>query len=257
MDKVNEDKNRFGITSFVLHIIAMAAMLCDHLWGTFFVNSDLFGYVGRIAFPIFAFLIVEGYFHTKSIKDYMIRLWIFAMISEIPFNLMMAHDFIYPFHHNVLWTFLLSLIAIIFMEKTKHKHIVFRLIVYPIVIVVFYLLGMVTFVDYNGYGVLMVILFYFTRIKPEDSTVKKAVLLIIQVIGMYIINVEMMKGLMLIVDIGGSSFEFAKQGLALFALPFIWLYNGKQGYYNKYVKYFYYAFYPVHMFILGLWIYLL
>jgi len=74
---------------------------------------------------------------------------------------------------------------------------------------------------------------------------------------MYIINVEMMKGLMIIVDIGGRSFEFVKQGIALFALPLIWLYSGKQGYYNKYVKYFYYLFYPVHMLALGLWIYLL
>ena len=129
MEKINEVKKQFGISSFVLHVIAMAAMLCDHLWGTSFVNSDLFGYVGRIAFPIFAFLIVEGYFYTKNLKKYLLRLLIFALISEIPFNLMMAHDFIYPFHHNVLWTFLLSLIVIVFMEKTKHKHIAFRLIV--------------------------------------------------------------------------------------------------------------------------------
>lgn len=257
MDKVNDEKRRRGISAFVLHIIAMATMLCDHLWGTFFVKSDLFGYVGRIAFPIFAFLIVEGYFHTKNLKKYLLRLLIFALISEIPFNLMMVHAFIYPFQQNVLWTFLLALLAIIVFEKTKAKHIVFRIIVWPLVIVLFYLLGIITFVDYNGYGVLMVMLFYFTRITPEDSTVKKAVLLIIQVIGMYIINVEMMKGQMLIIDVGGTVFEFAKQGLALLALPFIWLYNGKQGYYNKYVKYFYYTFYPVHMLVLGLWIYLL
>lgn len=257
MERVIDEKGRWGISAFSLHIIAMAVMLCDHLWGISFVNNDFMGYIGRLAFPIFAFLIVEGYFHTKSLKKYMLRLLAFALISEIPFNLMMVHAFIYPFQQNVLWTFLLSLFAIIIFEKTREKNIVFKLIIYPMVIILFYLLGIITFVDYNGYGVLMVILFYFTKIRSEASGMKKAGLLIVQITGMYIINAEMMKGLMLMVDIGGVSFEFAKQGIAVLALPIIWLYNGKQGYYNKYVKYFYYLFYPVHLLVLGLWIYLL
>ena len=57
-------------TAMVLHLLAMAFMLCDHLWGTVVPRNDWLTCIGRIAFPIFAFLIVEGYFHTKNLKKY-------------------------------------------------------------------------------------------------------------------------------------------------------------------------------------------
>ena len=107
------------ITSAGLHILAMALMLCDHAWATVVPGNDWLNCVGRLAFPIFAFMLVEGYFHTRSVKKYMLRMLVFALISEIPFNLMVGGGWFYPVHQNVLWTFLIALVMIHWNEKAK------------------------------------------------------------------------------------------------------------------------------------------
>ena len=99
-----------AITSFGLHILAMVCMLCDHLWATVIPwKADWMTCIGRLAFPIFAFMTVEGFFHTRNLKRYAARMLLFALLSELPFNLMMSGSLISPFHQNVLWSFLLCL----------------------------------------------------------------------------------------------------------------------------------------------------
>ena len=71
----------FEHTAAVLHIIAMTLMLMDHLWATLLPAQDWLTCIGRIAFPVFAFMTVEGYFHTHNLKKYMLRLLLFALIS--------------------------------------------------------------------------------------------------------------------------------------------------------------------------------
>ena len=250
---ISEDKDkRTGITSFVLHIIAMILMLCDHLWGTFLTKYDILTCIGRMSFPLFASMLVEGFRHTSNRKKYVSRLFVFAVISEIPFNLMMASRLINPFHQNVLWSFLLGIVLMSIYDRIKeNKHVLGRLGGYAIVTVIFYLLGIVTFVDYYGYGILMIALFYFTEIQMSQSVFCKMLNMAIQIAGMYWINCGMMKGLLLTFTIMGIPFKFYQQGFALLSLPLIWLYNGKQGYYNRGIKYFYYLFYPVHIAVLG------
>ena len=101
-----------GISSFALHILAMTLMLCDHLWATLLPGQEWLTCIGRMAFPIFAFMIVEGYFHTSNVRKYILRLFAFAIISEVPFNLFYGSSVIFPFHQNVLWTFLIAVLSV-------------------------------------------------------------------------------------------------------------------------------------------------
>jgi len=237
-----------GLSSFTLHLLAMLFMLCDHLWATFLGGVTWMSHVGRIAFPIFAFMLAEGFFHTKDVRKYRKRLILFALLSEIPFNLMMARSLFYPIHQNVLWTFLLGVFAMEALEKRRDRGLLYKAIFYPLVILGFYLLGIIGFVDYYGYGILMILLFYFTRRREGDTSGRRLWKMALQAVGLYWINCELMKGLLITVPFFG---EIHQQGLALLALLPIWLYNGRQGPYNKAIRALYYWFYPVHMLLLG------
>ncbi len=88
-NRINESTfNGFDISAAALHIIAMTLMLMDHLWATLLPAKEWLTCAGRVAFPIFAFMAVEGYFHTRNFKKYMLRMLLFAVLSEVPFDLM-------------------------------------------------------------------------------------------------------------------------------------------------------------------------
>jgi hypothetical protein len=237
---------KFETTSFSLHLMAMLFMLCDHLWGTIVPGNDWLTCIGRVCFPIYAFLLVEGYFHTSNLKKYVKRLLLFAVISEIPFNLAMASSVIYPFHQNVLWSFLIALGLIHCNEKAKSTgKLWLRIIVAVFTILAGYLLGLITMVDYYHAGILMVLTFYFFHHRNWWDYVG-------QLLCLGYINLELLGGFGYEVVLFGETVFLTRQGLALLALIPIWLYKGKQGYHSKWWKYFCYAFYPVHLLILGL-----
>ena len=226
-----------------LKLLAMLFMLLDHMWATVIPGAQWMTNVGRLAFPIFAFQIAEGYFHTHSYKKYLQRMVLFALISEIPFNLMHG-GVIYPFAQNVMFTFVLALLLIRVLDKAREKSTAAFVIALPLVLLISMPLGFVTFVDYYGFGVLMVILFYLAHGKSWGW--------LLQLAGMWIINVNMMGGLTIPLDILGLHFDLTQQGLALLALIPIWLYNGKQGPHSRAIQYACYAFYPVHILVLSL-----
>lgn len=157
---LKENKFKLETTTFSLHIMAMLFMLCDHLWGTIVAGNDWLTCIGRLTFPIYAFMIVEGYFHTKNLKKYVGRLLLFAIISEIPFNLAMGSRIFYPIHQNVLWSFLIAIGLIYWNEKVREKEIWKRIFVGIATVCIAYIGGIITFVDYYNAGILMVLVFY-------------------------------------------------------------------------------------------------
>lgn len=239
-------KKRWELSSASLHVLAMLFMLMDHLWATVFSGQNWLTCVGRLAFPLFAFLCVEGYFHTRNFKRYMMRMLVFALLSEIPFDLMYGGTVFYPFHQNVLWTFLVGLMGIHWMECARISGNRLRYVLTAVISVILgFLLGTLGMTDYYGAGVLTVFVFYFFHGRSWWC-------LLGQFIGLYWINVELLRGQYYPITILNYEWHLHEQGLALLSLVFIWLYRGKQGYHTKPFQWFCYAFYPVHMLILGL-----
>lgn len=237
---------KMDLSAAALHILAMAFMLMDHLWATLLPAQEWLTCVGRIAFPIFAFMAVEGYFHTHNLKKYLLRMLIFAVISEVPFDLMYGGTWFYPVHQNVIWTLMMGLAGIHLMETVRKKKSTFvYILVSAIVVILGGLLGTLSMVDYYGIGVLTVFIFYFFR-------GRKWWCLLGQMLTLYWVNVELLGGLMYPIRLFGMEFELCQQGLALLALLPIWLYRGRQGYHSKPFQYFCYAFYPIHMLVIVL-----
>lgn len=245
-----ETKKRFGfnISSFTLHILAMAFMLLDHMWATITPGRDWMTFLGRIAFPIFAFMIVEGYYHTSDFKKYIRRMLIFALISEVPFDLMYNGTVIYPFHQNVMWTFLIALIAMKLMDRVKDRakekgKMVSAVFGCALISILAIILGFAGFVDYYGTGVATVLVFYFFRGRKWWNYLG-------QFLCIFYINYELLAGRTYFINIFGNEVEVIQQAFAIFSLIFIWLYKGRQGYHSKWFKYFCYAFYPGHIVVL-------
>ena len=229
------------MSSFILHLIAFTTMFLDHMWHTNIVHADIFNYIGRLAFPIFAFMIVEGFFHTSNRKKYMIRMLIFALISEIPFNLMVYRTIFAPAYQNVLWTFLISMMLMYLNEKLDKKDNAFKTSIIMFgTMIVGGILGILFSSDYGAGGVLTVLTFYYFREKKWSNY-------LIQLAIMIVINLEMLGSSRYIMF---DSFAIPGQIFAILSLVFIWLYNGKQGPYNKVIKNIYWLFYPVHMCLL-------
>ena len=235
------------LSASALKIIAMVCMLCDHVWATVapgYEETLWLTMVGRIAFPIFAFQIAEGFSRTYNSRAYTKRLFWFAVLSEIPFNLMNSGSVIWPLHQNVLFTFWLSVLILCRLKRCKERNNLYYILNVVIFSLIGYVVGTLLFMDYYGYGVLMVILFYVCRDLPYGR--------IGELVGMVYINAHLMKGLVIPIEIAGGEFSLPLQGLAVLALIPIWLYNGEKGKHYKVIQPLCYAFYPAHILILAL-----
>ena len=241
-----QEKRPVGIDALTLHILAMLFMLCDHAWATVISGQEWLTAVGRLAFPIFAFMLAEGFRRTGSAKRYALRLLVLALLSEIPFDLMYGATVFYPFHQNVIWTFLIAMLCMWAISAVrKHGKILLTIPVCLIAAAVGYLAGRLLMTDYGGEGVLTVLLFYLF---PGKAWWQK----LFQTLGMIGLNCILLASLVIPVSLFGHTVELPEQGLALLALIPIWLYNGKQGYHSRCTRLICYGFYPVHMLILAL-----
>lgn len=218
------------MTGYWLKVIAMVTMLIDH--GTAILvpgNSSFYiigRSIGRLAFPIFCFLLVEGFLHTSNVKKYLLRLGIFALISEIPFDLAFNHTLFELGHQNIFFTLLIGLLVLIGVRYVdeKHKGKGSYVFLNAGIIIGGCLLALILATDYYFAGVLMILSFYQFR---HNKVLLTAALVII--------------------------YNFALGGiqiLAVFAMIPILFYNGQRG--TKINKYVFYSFYPVHILTLYL-----
>ena len=144
------------MSSFVLKVIACITMFIDHIGYAIYGKLSWCNYIGRIAFPIFAYQITEGYAHTKSLKKYFLRLLVFAIVSQIPF--MLFHSIISrDFGLNIFFTLLLGLLSIFLFEKLPSK-----LLSIPF-IALLCAFAEITNMDYGYWGVLLIFVFYLCK----------------------------------------------------------------------------------------------
>lgn len=221
------------MSSFALHIWAMLLMLCDHLQLTLLPDLPILRCVGRLAFPLFAFMAVEGYLHTRSLKKYLLRLLMLAVISEIPFDLLVSGSVVDPMHQNVIWTIILGLCCIRAFENISAD---LKKMLSAVVIIASLAAAIIARVDYSSAGVLTLLAFYAFR----GNTLWCRLM---QLLSLAFINLALL---------GGIKFAFPYQALAVLSLPIIWLYDGSQGPHNGFIKAANYLFYPAHMLILAL-----
>ncbi len=233
-----------GFTSNMLRTIAVILMLSDHIWATYMSFGNWMTYIGRMAFPIFAFQIAEGFVHTSNFKKYALRLLGFALVTEIPFNLFYSSRWFNPYHQNVLFTLLLGLLAIYVIDNAKKNRTAKNIALSVLWLGLICIASVIGFVDYGFLGLLTVVMFYILRDFPFAW--------LAQLVAMVLINIVFFEGQMFNVEIFGRMVEIPSQGFAVFSLIPIWLYGGKKGKSSKVMQYGFYAFYPVHMLVLYL-----
>lgn len=215
-----------------LKIIAICAMAIDHFaasilyygfilpavplvphttaWTLYQIYQGM-RFIGRIAFPIFCFLLVEGFLHTSSRAKYAFRLFLFSLISEIPFDLALFHSFADKGYQNVFFTLLIGFLVIWAMEKAEETSFSFPLSLLAFSLGCFsaYILN----TDYDYKGVLLITVLYLFRYNPGLRTLAGCISLIWE----------------------------PPACLAFFPIQ---MYNSKRG---MSLKYFFYLFYPVHL----------
>ncbi len=230
------------LSAVSLRVLALALMLLDHLWASVVPGNDWMHYLGRLAFPIFAFQIAQGYRHTRDFTRYARRLGLFALVSEIPFNLLLSGSAVFPFQQNVMVTLLLGLLACRQWDRLLAAQTRKRRLVLILQLMGLLLLGVVLFPDYGVFGVVTVLAFHVLRGFPGEKLAQLAAMIAIHVYGY--------RGQDLLLFNGALSFPV--QGLAVLALIPIWLYGGEKGSAPKWFPWVSYLFYPAHMLVLAL-----
>ncbi len=249
------------MSALVLKIIACAAMLIDHIGAAWGITE--FRYIGRLAFPIFAFLLVNGFRHTRSTGKYMLRMAIFAVISEVPYDLLFSWKWVDFSRQNVFITLFLGLACIAMFDEAKKKSILLAMVPVAVCCAV----AMALNCDYSYIGILTVMachLFYGDDFKNR-ALLAAAMLLLSSwyAISFHAANFVLdTTGFDLHAHFYSKPFFFAspgyKQIFRVFALIPIFMYNGKKGAMPrskvaaKAVQYGFYIFYPAHILIIFL-----
>ena len=150
-----------------LKIIAMISMIFDHVGDNFFPEMVWMRIIGRMAMPIFAFCIAEGFAHTHDKAKYLRRMLIFGVVSEVPFDLVTARKVLEFSHQNIMFTFAWAIIGLLIFDKVGTSSLkrwaknLIRVIVFIVFLVGSIILGL----DYNMAATAIIFVFYMLRKK--------------------------------------------------------------------------------------------
>lgn len=233
------------LSANTLKIIAVTAMLIDHIaWcfvDTYSVLGQIMHIIGRMTAPIMCYFIAEGYHYTRNCKKYLLRLGIFAVISWFPYVLMeygklpiyIENDRIYLIYkQGVIFTFFLGLLSLMIIHSDR-LHIAFKIALMAIILPLS-LIG-----DWFVFAVLWIIAFDLFRGNYLKQVISFTVIAVLFVLYLQFA---------LSWSFTESLFQF---GVLLALIP-LYFYNGEKGRSGRFWKWFFYIFYPVHAFILGL-----
>ena len=236
-------KVRF-LSGNAIKIIGAVTMVSDHIGYILFPGVEIFRIIGRIAFPLFAFMISEGARYTKNRVRYFLTLLCFGIVCQLPLIALMNE-----YHFNIFVTFALSVLGIYALDNFKRQvlakerdtvHILTSLALGLILLgVIFVLTRCESFhIDYGFYGVLLPVFASLPNLSGAEAPDKLARLdcLPVRILCMLIPTVIL-------------AYTMAEiQWFSLISLPLLFLYSGKRGQWK--MKYFFYVFYPLHMVII-------
>ncbi len=246
--------SKIEITGTQLKLIAIITMFIDHIGAGILENRDILMKaitagvdleyylncdkilrgIGRMAFPIYCFLLVEGFFHTKSKVKYALRLLFIAVISEIPFDMLFRDDIFYINYNNVLWELLLGLVVLCGLDYVNRREFSCNeTIIVPLLMVIIVCAGMAVgyflHFDYGWAGICCISVMYklygYTNLDR------------VRAFGIGVLVLALYK------HIEASAF--------LMLIP-VFYYKGSRGRDSQAIRAFCYLFYPVHILILYL-----
>lgn len=206
-----------------LKIIAMISMVLDHVGDNFFPDQIWMRIIGRIAMPIFAFCVAEGFIHTHDKLKYLYRMGIFALISEVPFDLVTSGKVLEFTHQNIMMTFFWAILGLFLYENNEKNPTKMSQLLSGIIIFHFTISSLFMGLDYNMVAVGLIFIYYL--LKDKAPFINNAVAAIYHA---------------LLRNVGIYWF-----GLLGF-IP-IFLYNGKRG---IGLKWLFYIFYPAHLLLI-------
>lgn len=243
-----------GISQEGLKLLACVTMLIDHIGyvlvyplyqqisvaggnigaaRTVYLGYLLLRCIGRLSFPIFAFLLVEGFNRTRSRKKYALRLVIGALLAEIPFNLVVSGSPVWRYKQSIMITLLLGFCALLVMERCK------KLAWKPVAMLPFALLGYLLKADYGWGGVILIALFELSRHTFNRN--------LIRFFGMLVLFHYMPSSVLRF-----GNFSVPMQALGALSVLFIAAYDGRKVTSSRAVQWSFYLFYPVHLLVLYL-----
>lgn len=216
------------MTSFMLRLLALLSMLADHTGLALFPRIGVFRCVGRLAFPLYCFLLVQGYIHTRDVRAYARRLLLLAILSEIPFDLLIFGRAACMVEQNVLFSLLLGLAAVWVVDRFESEPVKAALGTLLV-----FMLSMLARVSYGWLGVALCLWFY----KLRRSRVRQA-LCILPIEGVYCLSLAL-SGV-------EQSWVLVSLCAMLSTVPVL-LYNGRPGLRNRLISFLFYAAYPLHI----------